>query len=336
MCIFRGVKMNNIDVVILWEKAGKFFNQAYKFISNLMKRLRKLINVLRHFLYTVKNSQQTDILLLGKLLARQNEKLAILNDLAKAEFKVFSQSGDDGIIQYLIHKVDIPNKVFIEFGVEKYIESNTRFLLKNDNWSGLLIDGSKKDIDYIKTDVIYYQHKLEVVHSFITVENINELIDRGGLSGEIGLLSVDIDGNDYWVWKAINVVQPTIVVVEYNSVMGKDRAITVPYKADFVREREHYSHLYFGASLKAFCILAEEKGYCFVGSNSVGNNAYFVKKERLGGLKALSIEEGYVMSHFRESRDEKGNMNYLSGADRYACIKGLPVYNVIDNAIESL
>ena len=301
-----------------------------------MKRIRKLVSVLYHSLYATRKTQQTDILLLGKLLARQNKQLPILDDLAEAEFKVFSQSGDDGIIQYLIHKVDIPNKTFIEFGVENYVESNTRFLLKNDNWSGLLIDGGQKSIDYIKADDIYYQHKLEVIHSFITAENINELITRGGLSGEIGLLSVDIDGNDYWIWKAIQVVQPVIVVVEYNSVMGKERAVTVPYKADFVREKEHYSHLYFGASLKALCTLAEEKGYYFVGSNSYGNNAYFVKKERLGALKALSAEEGYVMSHFRESRDKQGNMNYLSGADRYACIKGLQVYNVVNNALEAL
>ena len=301
-----------------------------------MKRLRKLASVLYHSLYTSRKTQQTDILLLGKLLARQNKQLPVLNDLAEAEFKVFSQSGDDGIIQYLIHKVEIPNKVFIEFGVENYVESNTRFLLQNDNWSGLLIDGNLKSLDYIKSDDIYYQHSLKVVHSFITAENINDLITAGGLSGEIGLLSIDIDGNDYWIWKAIQGVQPVIVVVEYNSVMGRDRAVTVPYKADFVRAQEHYSHLYFGASLKALCMLAEEKGYYFVGSNSYGNNAYFVKKERLGALKAVSAEEGYVMSHFRESRDRNGQQNYLSGADRYACIKGLQVYNVENNTVEAL
>ncbi len=301
-----------------------------------MKRLRKLVNVLYHSLYTSRKIQQTDILLLGKLLARQNKQLPILRDLAEAEFKVFSQSGDDGIIQYLIHKIAIPNKIFIEFGVENYVESNTRFLLKNDNWSGLLIDGGQKSIDYIKSDDIYYQHNLEVVQSFITAENINDLITAGGLSGEIGLLSIDIDGNDYWIWKAIQAVQPVIVVVEYNSVLGKERALTVPYKADFIREHAHYSHLYFGASLKALCVLAEEKGYAFVGSNSYGNNAYFVRKEHVGELQVFSAEAGYVKSHFRESRDRKGQLNYLSGDERYACIKGLPVYNVENNVMESL
>ncbi|MFB6455885.1 hypothetical protein ACE38W_11495 [Chitinophaga sp. Hz27] len=259
-----------------------------------------------------------------------------MNNLTEAEFKVFSQSGDDGIIQYLIHKVDVSNKVFIEFGVENYVESNTRFLLKNDNWSGILIDGGKKSVDYIKTDEIYYQHNLNVIHSFITAENINQLITESGISGEIGLLSIDIDGNDYWIWKAINVVQPAIVVIEYNSVMGIERPLTIPYKADFVREKEHYSNLYFGASLKALCLLAEEKGYCFVGSNSYGNNAYFVKKERLGPLKVVNLEEGYVISHFRESRDKNGQLSYLTGPQRYTCIKGLPVFNVENNTMESL
>lgn len=301
-----------------------------------MTRIRRLTNILYHYLYSLRKTQQTDILLLGELLSRQNKNLPVIDRLADAEFKVFSQAGDDGIIQYLINKIHIPDKTFIEFGVENYIESNTRFLIKHDNWSGLVIDGSKKATDFIKADDIYYQYELNVLTSFITAENINELISSQGLSGEIGLLSVDIDGNDYWVWKAINVVQPVIVVVEYNSVLGVEKPITVPYKPDFVRSREHYSNLYFGTSLKALCVLAEQKGYAFVGSNSIGNNAYFVKKDRLGSLKALSAEEGYVESKFRESRDRKGNLTHLTGAARYNHIKGLPVYNISTNQIEHL
>lgn len=301
-----------------------------------MKQVKKLINVLYHYLYTIRKSQQTDILLLGTLLARQNKTLPVLDNIAAAEFKVFSQAGDDGIIQYLINKVYIPETTFIEFGVENYVESNTRFLLKHNNWSGLVIDGSEKAVSYIKTDDIYWQHELKALQSFITAENINELISSQGIKGEIGLLSVDIDGNDYWVWKAITVVDPVIVVAEYNSVFGIERAITVPYRPDFVRSKEHYSHLYFGASLKALCMLAEEKGYAFVGSNSIGNNAYFVKKDRLGPLKALSPEEGYIYSRFRESRNKKGNLDYLTGHERYQRIAGMPVYNVATGQPEKI
>ncbi|MBW8683720.1 hypothetical protein K1Y79_05180 [Chitinophaga sp. B61] len=298
--------------------------------------MKKLVNVLHHFLYTTRKAQQTDLLLLGTILARQNKDLPVLDNLAAAEFKVFSQNGDDGIIQYLINKVHVPSTTFVEFGVENYVESNTRFLLKYNNWSGVVIDGSEKSISYIRSDDIYYQHDLKAVKAFINRDNINDLIASQGLQGEIGLLSVDIDGNDYWVWKAINIVDPVIVVAEYNSVFGIDRAITVPYQPDFIRERAHYSHLYFGASLKALCMLAEEKGYAFVGANSVGNNAYFVKKSRLGPLKALTPEEGYIYSRFRESRDKKGNLNYLSGHDRYECIKGMPVHNVATGIQEQL
>lgn len=291
---------------------------------------------MHHYLYNIRKSQQTDILLLGALLARQNKTLPILDNIADAEFKVFSQAGDDGIIQYLIHKVQIPQKIFIELGVENYVESNTRFLLKHDNWAGLVIDGSRKAIEYIMSDDIYYQHDLQALEAFITKDNINDLISSAGLSGEIGLLSVDIDGNDYWVWKAIEVVKPVIVVAEYNSVFGKERALTVPYKPDFVRSVAHYSHLYFGVSLKALCMLGEEKGYSLVGCNNFGNNAYFVRKDRLGELKALSVEEGYVASLFRESRNKQDQQNFLRGADRYECIKGMPVVNVATGETELL
>lgn len=301
-----------------------------------MRSIKKLTNILLHFLQSLRKGQQTDIMLLGELLARQNKQLPVLDRLADAEFKVFSQGGDDGIIQYLINKVQISDKTFIEFGVENYMESNTRFLLKHDNWTGLIIDGSEKAITFIKSDDIYYQQELQVVNSFITAENINELIASQGIRGEIGLLSVDIDGVDYWVWKAITVVQPVIVIIEYNSVLGVEKAVTVPYKPDFIRSREHYSNLYFGASIKALCALAEEKGYVFVGSNAMGNNAYFIKKDRLGNLKALTAEEGYICSKFRESRDKKGNLTHLTGPARYDHIKGLPVYNVLSNVIESL
>jgi len=301
-----------------------------------MRKIKRLLSIFTHSVYKSRKTQQADLLLLGKILSRQNKALQQVNNLAETEFRVFSQTGDDGIIQYLISKAQISDRTFVEFGVENYIESNTRFLLVNDNWSGLVIDGSEKQIDFIKTDDIYYQHDLTTLCAFITSENINELISSAGISGEIGLLSIDIDGNDYWIWKAINVVSPTIVIVEYNSVLGSERAITVPYKPDFIRTKAHYSNLYFGTSLKALCLLAEEKGYAFVGSNSVGTNAYFVKKERLGSLVPRSAEEGYVQSKFRESRDVNGNLTYLSGKHRYNLIKGLPVYNVVTGQVEEL
>ncbi len=272
-------------------------------------------------------------LLLAKDLA---SKAAMAGSLHEAEFKVFSQWGDDGIIQYLIHQVEIQNPFFVEFGVENYTEANTRFLLMHNNWSGLVMDGSAENIDYIKKDEISWRHDLTAKAAFISAENINQLLAEENISGSIGLLHIDIDGNDYWVWKNITAVDADIVIVEYNSVFGKERAITIPYQADFMRNKSHYSNLYYGSSLTSLCDLAEEKGYAFVGCNSAGNNAYFVKKTKLGKLKALSVEQGYVEAKFREARNEKGELTFLNGSKKLEAIKGLQVMNTRNNSIEQI
>lgn len=252
------------------------------------------------------------------------------------EFSVFSQWGDDGIIQYLIRKIDIPCKTFIEFGVENYKESNTRFLLINDNWSGLVIDSSEKNIQFIKNDSISWKYDIKAVNAFIDADNINDLISTAGFTSEVGILSIDIDGIDYWIWKAITVVNPVVVIIEYNSLFGSERAITVPYKKDFYRTQEHYSNLFFGASLSAICNLAEEKGYFFVGCDSHGVNAYFVRKDKIKNLSPLMVKEGYISSKFTQSRDKKGKLNYLSYEKQIEAIKGLEVINVITNKTELL
>ncbi|CAL65532.1 hypothetical protein [Christiangramia forsetii] len=287
------------------------------------------------------NCSQTKILLSNSLI--QNGKIwsSLLKEkniktLSDAEFKVFSQWGDDGIIQYLINYLSIENKTFVEFGVEDYQEANTRFLLINDNWSGLVMDGSQQNISKIRQDEIFWKHDLRIKAGFITAENINELIKEEGIQGEIGLLHIDIDGNDYWIWKALEVVDPIIMIVEYNSVFGSERAITVPYSDDFYRFKAHYSGLYAGASLKALCDLGQMKGYDFIGSNSAGNNAYFVKKGFCKDLKILNSETGYIESRFRESRDANGNLNYKRAGDRIEVIRDLPIYNTETNQIEKI
>jgi hypothetical protein len=296
--------------------------------------LRSQVNHLyeKHGVYDLKHPK----FLQGKILAElyRSKNTASIHEL---EFQVFSQFGDDGIIQYLIHAVDIPHKTFIEFGVENYTESNTRFLLINNNWSGLVIDGDSSSVEYIKRDPISVMHDLHAVHSFITKQNINELIQSfldKGYNREVGILSVDIDGNDYWIWDEINVINPCIVIVEYNSVFGKENAWTIPYKADFYRRNEHFSFQYWGASLKAFDILAKKKGYSLVGCNSAGNNAYFVRDDKINGLKKLSVNEAYVLSKFREDVDKDGNRYNIF--HRMDLIRGKQLFNIETNALETV
>lgn len=248
--------------------------------------------------------------------------------LGEAEFKVYSQFGDDGIIQYLIHQLAPLPDAFIEFGVEDYRESNTRYLLRRNNWRGLVMDGSHRNIDTIKRDPVYAQHELSAVEAFIDANNINGLIRAARFDRPLGLLSIDIDGNDYWVWRAIDCIEPVIVVCEYNSLFGWERAVSVPYDPGFERSKKHHSWLYWGCSLASLCHLANEKGYAFVGANSVGINAYFVRRDRLGELPERTAEEGFVLSRYRESRDEHGRLTYATGEERQALIASLPLEDV--------
>jgi len=277
-------------------------------------------------------------MLSARVLINQMKARGIVSSIHEAEFKVFSQFGDDGIIQYLVHSVGIPEdqRVFVEFGVENYEEANTRFLLMNDNWRGLVMDSSPANMSHVRTSPYFWKCDLTAVATFINRENINDLLDDQGFSGRIGLLSIDIDGIDFWVWERIEVANPIVVIVEYNSVFGVEHAVTIPYDPDFRRTRAHYSNLYWGCSLRALCLLAERKGYVFVGCSSVGNNAYFVRRDKLGPLKELSAEQGYVMSRFRESRDISGQLNYLTGKERLQEISGLNVYDLVQDRITAI
>ncbi len=226
---------------------------------------------------------------------------------------MYSQWGEDGIIQWLIRQIPIENKTFIEFGVQNYEEANTRFLLEENNWSGMIIDGSKENMDAVKREDIYWRYDLKAVDAFITRENINELLKQSGFNEDLGILSIDIDGNDYWVLQEINVVKPRILICEYNSMYGADRAVTIPYARDFCRTRAHYSNLYFGCSLKALTILAKRKGYSFIGTNSNACNAFFVREDLTHFLPESVLQDNeFILYKFRQARDEKGNLLFLN------------------------
>lgn len=258
--------------------------------------------------------------------------------LSGYEFKVYSQFGDDGIIQHLINSVPVGNKFFVEFGVGDYSESNTRYLLMNDNWSGFVMDGSAGNIRRLKGEDIFWKYDIQAQAAFITRDNINPLLKNAGLPDDIGLLGIDLDGNDYWIWEALDIAQlkPAIVILEYNSLFGPDRAITIPYSERFYRRKAHYSNLYWGASLKALCLLSKRKGYAFIGCNNAGNNAYFLRREILGNFRELTAQEGYVSSKFRESRDKNGRLSFLRGSQRSGLIRGLKVYNIESGLVEEV
>jgi hypothetical protein len=303
-------------------------------LAKLLALMNQEFNSLRLILERI-NSVEDRLnrmqLSLGRIESRLAQSLA-MDDIKNNEFQVFSQWGEDGIVDYLIRNIKVEREIFVEFGVENYCESNTRFLLINKNWSGLVIDGSLENIQHIRQDSIYWKYNLKVVQAFIDEDNINNLLIENGIAGKVGLLSIDIDGNDYWIWKAIDRISPAIVIIEYNSRFGMDKAVTIPYSPSFVRSKAHYSCLYAGASLKALVDLGKDKGYSFVGSNAAGNNAFFVRTDlKPSNVRELTLEEGYVASQFRESRDKDGNLSFLSWAESDDVLGSLPLVNLDSN-----
>lgn len=282
-----------------------------------------------------KQDTETSLILQGKILSELNRNKSSKN-IQDYEFKVFSQNGEDGIIQFLIQNTEIKNKIFVEFGVETYKEANTKFLLLNNGWSGLIIDGDKDAMEKIASSDLHWKYDLKSIGNFITKDNINKIIKSAGIEGEIGLLSVDIDGNDYWVFENIDCVNPQILIMEYNSMFGDIHKISVPYDENFARSQKHYSNLYYGASIAALCDIANKKGYDLVGSNSFGNNLFFIRHDCNKLKIKLTPKEAYVKSKFRESRDENGKLTFLSHKEGLELIKNEPVVNIEDKKTYSI
>ena len=199
----------------------------------------------------------------GRILSEMNAAKPVAG-LNACEFKVFSQFGEDGIIQRLVRHVPVVNKTFIEFGVENFAESNCRFLMMNDNWRGFVMDGSAKRVAAIRRLPEVWKFDLSAKAAFVTRENVNELLATARFDPDLGILSIDVDGNDYWILEAITAVRPRLLVVEYNALFGAKRNITVPYDAAFEKHRAHYSGLYFGASLGALASVTTRLGYSLV------------------------------------------------------------------------
>ena len=210
-----------------------------------------------------------------------------ISDLSRFEATLFSQCGEDGIIDAIFYKVGITNKYFVEFGVQDGVECNTRFLKEKRGWNGLMMDGGDNNSDFIKKE-------------FITVENINYLFKKYDVPREFDLLSIDIDGNDYWVWKAIDqYYSPRVVIIEYNSSIPSTESKTIEYKADFRWDGTDY----FGASLLALDKLAKQKGYTLVGCNNIGGNAFYIRDDQLkDNFIIKGMQEFFKPAQYKKSK----------------------------------
>jgi hypothetical protein len=217
--------------------------------------------------------------------------------LNRYEFKVFSQAGEDGIISEIFNRIGTTNKFFVEFGVGNGLENNSAYLLVK-GWQGYWIEGSDRFCQSIRQsfeDLIANQ-QLTLKNTFITGENIEDLFRKGNVPTELDLLSIDIDGNDYWVWQAITNYRPRVVILEYNAIYPPESSWVMQYNPS--HQWKYNSHM--GSSLKALEKLGHQKGYKLVGCSFSGVNAFFVREDLLADhfCSPFSAENHYEPARY--------------------------------------
>lgn len=222
-------------------------------------------------------SQTND--LLAQLLYEQalaSPRFQAAKRLLQHGFKVYSQHDEDGIIEEIFRRLGTTDRFFVEFGVGDGLENCTAYCLLKE-WSGAWIDGSAFCYEGIlkNLDFLIQAKRLRAKYSFITAENIEDLFRELEVPAEFDFLSIDIDRNDYWIWKAISSYRPRVVAIEYNASFKKSVACTVPYSPTAIWDKTNY----FGSSLKALEYLGREKGYTLVGCNYTGVTAFFVRDD---------------------------------------------------------
>ena len=252
-------------------------------------------------------------------------------NLWDAEVKVFSQWGEDGILDFLCEALGISKPKMLEVGAGNFRECNSRFLAENRNASVYLVDGRPDLINTAERDSLIWKTHLFAVNTWVTPENIQSIYqDAIDKMHGLDIFSLDIDGNDYWVLDSCPMDGVEIMVVEYNPLFGASLPVTVPRDDNFDRRTKHYSCLYYGASLPAFISLFQERGFAFIGTNRVGNNAFFIRSENLNKLNFepnadLSV---YVDWRIRETRNSEGKLSLQSGFERVNAIRDLPLVNL--------
>jgi len=259
------------------------------------------------------NSQlsQKQLLIQYQLVKKLKLPLPDFNDTG---FRLFSQTDEDGLLLYIFSLIGFKSKQLIDIAFGSPYEANTTNLLCNWGFYGLLIEGGNFDKakQFFKTHKDTHIFPPCLINKWVTAENINSICTENGFSGEIDLLSLDIDGVDYWLWKSLTVVEPRVVVLEYQDILGPKDAVTVPYDPEFDRFKIHPD--FCGASLAAFTKLASEKGYRLVGTNRYGYNAFYIKN----GIGEDYFPEIQVTDCFSHPKVK-------SGMDtRYPEIKDLP------------
>lgn len=228
------------------------------------------------------------------------------------EFSGFSQNGEDGIIEVLRRQLHSSNRYFVEIGSAHGVENNSAWLVVAERYEGLMIEGNARLAERARRNVAIYSIGTQCHGMFVTVESASTILNLAQCH-DPDVFSLDIDGNDYHIARALmsGGFRPRIVVVEYNSVYGPERSLSVAYRSDFAMKSAHPSELYYGVSIAGWRRFFEDQGYRFVTVDRNGVNAFFVDPGFFdasfldGILGSAFVENRYQLRKFGVSSDEQ-------------------------------
>jgi hypothetical protein len=245
-------------------------------VSLITERLDRLEGAANHMRAWTEKAEAELRAVTGPILHDQRAEWRRAGDLRAFERKVFSQQGEDGILEEIFRRIGETNRYFVEFGVETGVECNSARLARECGWSGLFMESEEAQFAGLTANYAAFPG-VTCVRAVVTSENVQELFTAAGVPAEPDLLSIDIDGNDYWIWKAITDYRPRVVVVEYNPFYPPPARWVMAEDPNFRWQRTTY----FGASLAALSRLGKAKGYELVGTDSHGVNSFFVRADCL-------------------------------------------------------
>ena len=244
-----------------------------------------------------------------------------------AEVSVFSQNGEDGILNYICDKLELGKPSVIEVGAGNFTECNSRYLAEHRSANVLAVD-SRTDLESTVSKLfVYAKTNLLTRTCWVTTENINFLIESAKIEfGDVDIFSLDLDGNDYWVLEAADLSGIKVIVVEFNPLLSKTLPVSVPKDEKFDLTMKHSSWVYYGANLYAFIYLLEQRDFIFIGTTRHGSNAFFIEKSHIGRFNLL---RDYLVLfsdvRARESRGENGELTFTSADKRQSLIADQPV-----------
>jgi hypothetical protein len=247
-----------------------------------------------------------------------------------SEVRVFSQNGEDGILNYICETLNLQKPSMIEIGAGNFTECNSRYLAEHRCANVLAVDAQRDLESVAKKLLIAAKTNIQILNTWVTTQNVNEIIDLGKSNfGSVDIFSLDLDGNDYWILNSANLEGIKVIIVEFNPLLSQKTPVSVPMDETFDRSAKHYSWTYYGANLYAFEYLLKSRGFEFIGTSRHGSNAFFVESSYRSKFDHLEIDlEISSDVRARENRGLDGKLTFVSGRNRVSLIKDQVVIDV--------